>query len=202
MPIPAVRLVNGHPDDQNAEASALAAFQAPEPPYQNEWPRETAFRYLNALSSGDPSRTRVATPPSEKDLAAFLRMPARSLIGLALFDVALGADRVASEITAFFERGSNDASGMLLDVLGELRERLSLSDRSRLDARLRILGHTSRQPKIEAMLQPKRTSKRPPKPVSVPPAPPKKSVPPAPPAKSAPPPAPKKPAKKKAPKKK
>lgn len=197
MPIPAVRLVNGHPDDQNAEASALAAFVAPEPPYQNEWPRETAFRYLNALSSGDPARTRVATQPSEKDLAAFLRMPKRALIGLALFDVVLGADRVASEITAFFERGSSDASGVLLDVLGELRERLSMSDRSRLDARLRILGRTSGLTKIEAMLQPKRTSKRPPKPVSVPPAPPKSAPP-----KSAPPPAPKKPAKKKAAKKK
>lgn len=163
MPIPSVRLVNGHPDDQDAEARALDALrvsEAKELPYRDEWPRETAIRYLNALSSGDDARVRVVTTPNEQDLGSCLRRPLtpRITTALALFEAVLGSERVASEIVAFFERGSEDQDGVLTEVLAHLREHMTLSDRSRLDARLRILTRTSDAPQLAEVLK-KRASK-------------------------------------------
>jgi hypothetical protein len=193
MPLPAVRLVNGHPDDQTAEESALAALRAGEPPYRNEWPRETAMRYLNALSSGDESRVRVATAPTEKDLSNYLRPPLTSRVTTALwlFEAILGSDRVASEIVSYFERGSSDEDGVLTAALVHLREHMPQSDRSRLDARLRVLTRTSDTPRIEEVLR-----RRPSKPPS------KSNIPVAAVAAAEPAPAAKPPAKKKAAKKK
>lgn len=163
MLIPSVRLVNGHPDDQDAAAKALGALQtsdASELPYRDEWPRETAIRYLNALSSGDESQVRVVTTPNEQDLGSYLRRPLtpRVTTALSLFEAVLGSERVASEIVAYFERGSEDQDGVLTEVLSHLREHMTLSDRSRLDARLRILTRTSDAPQLDEVLK-KRASK-------------------------------------------
>lgn len=177
MTVPSVRLVSGHPDDENAEASATAALAAEQPPYTTDWPRETALRYLNALSTGDRSHVRITTPPSEKELVAFLR--ARTAehmsVGLSLFEAVLGSERVASEIVSSLERGSASNTAALVDSLAVLRERMPVSDRSRLDARLRVLSRTSVVPAIEAMLSaPKRVTKAPKAISAPPPAAPKK----------------------------
>ena len=174
MTIPSVRLVAGHPDDANAEAAALSALRAKDPPYTTDWPREIALRYLNAL--GDESRVRIATPPSDKELTAFLRGPlsAQVTVALSLFEAVLGTDRVAAEIVSLFERAGIDDKGVLVDALGAFRERLPTSERSRLDARLRILTRTSAAPAIETMLTTPRVSKRPPKPATVEVPPPEK----------------------------
>ncbi len=150
-----VRLVNGHPDDQNAENAALAVLAANAPTYNGAWPRETAYRFLHAMSNG-PEAARTAGAPTEKDLATFVRAhaPSREREAFKVHSAALlyeavhGSDRVASEIVAHFERRAdalwavtdrNDHVFTLLDALALVRDRMTHSDRSRLDARIRVL---------------------------------------------------------------
>jgi hypothetical protein len=168
MTIPAVRLINGHPDDENAEASALSVLDGNKQ-YGAEWPRETAVRYLHAVTSGDSEKAKVTAPPSEHDLSQLLRGAVPNASAIALFEAFLGTERVTAELASFLERGGNDDG--VIELLGVMRERLPVSDRSRLDARLRILTRTSVVPAIESMLKPKAVSRRPPPPKSEPPAP-------------------------------
>jgi len=153
-----VKLVSGHPDDQNPEESALAALRANSPKYNGEWPRETAYRFVHAMSAGADAEARVRTPgaPTEKDLAAFVRThaPSREREAFKVHDAILiqevvhGSERVASEIVAHIERRADalwsvtDQSDHLFTLLRGLalvRDRMTHSDRSRLDARIRVL---------------------------------------------------------------
>jgi hypothetical protein len=152
-----VKLVSGHPDDQNPEEAALTALRAASPMYSGAWPRETAYRYLHAISADAEADTRaVSGPPSEKDLAAFVRTfaPSREREAfkvheaVLLYEVVHGSERVASEIVAHLERRADalfavtDESDHLFTMLRGLalvRDRMTHSDRSRLDARIRVL---------------------------------------------------------------
>jgi len=150
-----MKLVSGHPDDQNARDAAFALFHAKAPTYADEWPREVAYRFLHAMSAGDAGAHNPG-PPSEKDLAAFVRTHAPSTAheafkvesAILLFEVVHGAERVASEIVGHLERRADalwslgdagDNLFTLLRGLAEVRDRMTHSDRSRLDARIRVL---------------------------------------------------------------
>ncbi len=153
-----VKLVSGHLDDQSPEESALAALRATSPKYGAEWPRETAYRFVHAMSAGADAEARARTSgaPTEKDLAAFVRThaPSREREAFKVHDAILiqevvhGSERVASEIVAHIERRADalwsvtDASDHLFTLLRGLalvRDRMTHSDRSRLDARIRVL---------------------------------------------------------------
>jgi hypothetical protein len=150
-----MKLVTGHPDDQNAENAALAALHAGTPAYTDEWPIETAHRFLHAMTSGEAA-AKTAGAPTEKDLATFVRTYAPSReqtaarVGQAIriYEVVHGSDRVASEIVAHLERRADalwpvedesDHLFTMLHGLAEVRDRMTHSDRSRLDARIRVL---------------------------------------------------------------
>lgn len=150
-----MKLVSGHPDDENARDAAFALFHAKAPTYSEEWPREVAYRFLHAMSTGDAGAHNPG-PPAERDLAAFVRTHAPSraheafkvLDAIGLYELVHGGERVASEIVGHLERRADalwsfDDEGdnlfTMLRGLAQVRDRMTHSDRSRLDARIRLL---------------------------------------------------------------